>query len=415
MWLIPSTSCPSTPEAECTTRPSAPPCGYSDSTRVFWDTSSGKPVQRPGSWPGWKRRPWSRLLFGAATSPTWTPGLCGAGLTSSSRRRPASPTAAPESGSETPTSAATATATDPCRTPSGSSASVDPPWCNSRMFRSGLQADIFASSERNFAAWATTSRRRCSSLRQTLARLTSGSGCSSIADWLTPSGVSGNHGPNGSECAAQAGNWPSPRAITDAKGAGGKSREDQLAYSATAWPTANAADGSRGSLTMMRGNPTLKGSASTWATPNVPTRGPEKRVSKAARGSGGVDTQTQAMSWPTPSANGDQIHETPENWEARRTRLKENPKLGDLQRKLTVEVQRFPSSRPDETTTDAGLRSLLAVWTPPACPRLSADFQHWLMGWDSPIRNCFDSAATASYQVKLRWHLQFCLGAIYGT
>lgn len=320
------------------------------------------------------------------------------------------------------------------------------------MFQSGLQADIFGNSASNFATWVTTSRRRCSSLRQTLARRMSASGCSSSADWLTPAGVSGNHGPDGSECAQQAKawaspvvngaggtaeqfldrkrkaveagasmgialtdlglqaqqwataqahdtdprgkgnrrnpnggnaclasdamefganwpsaraedsesagnhpnatdsltgaakNWPSPRALTDAKGAGqkterddGKSREDQLAYSAT-----------------------------SWATPNVPNRGPEKRASKAARGSGGVDVQTQAID--------------------------------------------FPCSRPDETTTDDGLRSLLAVWTRPVCPRLSPNFQHWLMGWAFPIRNSFDSAEMGSYRSALQWRLRFCLG-----
>lgn len=35
------------------------------------------------------------------------------------------------------------------------------------------------------------------------------------------------------------------------------------------WPTPQTADGERGSLTMMRGNPTLKGAATTWAMPQV--------------------------------------------------------------------------------------------------------------------------------------------------
>jgi len=39
---------------------------------LLWVTLSGKPSQRPFSWQGWKRRPWSQLLFSAVTSLTAT-------------------------------------------------------------------------------------------------------------------------------------------------------------------------------------------------------------------------------------------------------------------------------------------------------------------------------------------------------
>lgn len=39
----------------------------------WWVTLSGTATRCPSSWQGWKTRPWHRLLFGAATSKTWTP------------------------------------------------------------------------------------------------------------------------------------------------------------------------------------------------------------------------------------------------------------------------------------------------------------------------------------------------------
>src|SRR5690606_34484890 len=47
-------------------------------------------------------------------------------------------------------------------------------------------------------------------------------------------------------------------------------------------------------------------------------------------------------------------------------------------------AESFPCSLPDAPTTDAGLNSLLEVWTRPSCPRLSAAFQWWLQGWLPP-------------------------------
>lgn len=149
-------------------------------------------------------------------------------------------------------------------------------------------------------------------------------------------------------------------------------RGQNIREAAQAWPTPAARDekGPNGELhrqTRERAHDgQLPNSVMMWATPNVPSRGPESRASNANRGSGGVDTQTQA--------------------------------------------QAFPSSLPAETTTDAGLRSLLAVWTPPVCRALSVGFQWWLMGWSSPPRTFCESAAMASFRCKLRRHLQRCLG-----
>lgn len=68
-WLLPSQLSHFAPVAECSTSASTPEPNTSASDRMWWLTLSGKPTQRPSSWPGWKKRPWSRLLFGAAISP----------------------------------------------------------------------------------------------------------------------------------------------------------------------------------------------------------------------------------------------------------------------------------------------------------------------------------------------------------
>jgi len=137
--------------------------------------------------------------------------------------------------------------------------------------------------------------------------------------------------------------------------------------------------------------------AQKWATPNVPNRRPELKANKRPE-SGGEDTQTQAMNWPTPISRDAIYAAMSEEAIAKVSQ--------DRDDSLTRATYNF--SRQDEMTTDDGLSLLLAVWTPPVCPRLSADFQHWLMGWPAPIRTCFDSAEMASYRLRLRSLLRFC-------
>ena len=67
MWLLPS--CLSALGTEDLSSPSS----ASGQMPALFVTASGKPTQRPSSWRGWQTRPWSRLLFGAATSPSFQP------------------------------------------------------------------------------------------------------------------------------------------------------------------------------------------------------------------------------------------------------------------------------------------------------------------------------------------------------
>lgn len=203
----------------------------------------------------------------------------------------------------------------------------------------------------------------------------------------------------------------------------------QLMRDAQHWATPTKPDGGGKSRSGdRRDEMLLPGQAQNWATPNVPTRGPESRSSKAARGAGGIDTQTQAVNWPSARAEDaesagnhpgatDSLTGATKNWPSPAARDYKGPN-GDAHRQtrerahddqLPNAVATFPSSRPDETITDDGLDSLLEVWTPPLSPRLSPGFQFWLMGWGSPIRTYFDSEAMALYRVWLLSHLRCCL------
>lgn len=178
----------------------------------------------------------------------------------------------------------------------------------------------------------------------------------------------------------------------------------------------------------------LPDQAQNWPTATTPDRGPESKESKESRGSGGIDLQTVAANWPTPQAHdvtARGVNQTPSsaagnaclhrdalNWASPAARDEKGPNSEQHRQtrerphddQLPNQAATFPCSHPAETTTDAGLSSLLAVWIPPSRRALSADFQHWLMGWPSPIRICFDSAATESYRSRLLWHLSRLCG-----
>ena len=68
-WILPSSiRSRFVPESECSTLAPNSPANTTDTEHVFWLTLSGKQVQRPLSWRGWKARAWSPLLFGAVLS-----------------------------------------------------------------------------------------------------------------------------------------------------------------------------------------------------------------------------------------------------------------------------------------------------------------------------------------------------------
>lgn len=91
---------------------SSPPTG-------FWHTSSGKHTRRPSSWPGWKKRPWIRLLSGTTSRPSTADRLVTEWI-SSRRASHASPSPSPGNASEKTTSDGSGT------TSNGSFARFDP-------------------------------------------------------------------------------------------------------------------------------------------------------------------------------------------------------------------------------------------------------------------------------------------------
>lgn len=65
MWFAPSSFAQA---SGCSQKAFMPACATSDLLPALWVTSSGTPTPRRSCWPGWKRRPWSQLLYG--------PGIC---------------------------------------------------------------------------------------------------------------------------------------------------------------------------------------------------------------------------------------------------------------------------------------------------------------------------------------------------
>ena len=279
----------------------------------------------------------------------------------------------------------------------------------------------------HYREWVTRSKIRSSSLRRMLARRTNASECSS-SQWQTPNCLHGgganrggdrqtelllpgqaknwptattpdrgpeskeSRGAGGIDLQTVAANWPSARA-EDAESAGNHpGATDSLRGAIKNWATASAADSKR-TLTS-ESHPSLPMQAANWTTPqahDVTARGVNQTPSSAA---GNACLHRDALNWASPVAADDGHKVTP----------------ASKQSGLIGQSATFPCSHPAETTTDAGLSSLLAVWTPPSRRALSADFQHWLMGWPSPIRTCFDSAATELWRSRLAWHLSRLCG-----
>jgi hypothetical protein len=165
MWLyVPSLSAP---ESEAST--SDWPAGVAP-----FATSSGKPFQRPSSWPGWKKRSWIRLLSGTISQPLMADrGV--AEWISSLEATPASRSALLALVEEMRTSDTFGLTSD-ASSPRSSRRSASLRTC---------QATLVLDSRRLFPtwkAWATAWRRYCSGLRMS-ARRTGASGCGS---WPTP-------------------------------------------------------------------------------------------------------------------------------------------------------------------------------------------------------------------------------------
>jgi len=323
-WIyLPQTCWKPSPGSGCLARVHDSPPNRSASEPSLYVSLSGKHAPRRASWRGWRTRLWSRRLSGT-TLPPLTAALGAAQWIGSLEARRASPIPAPASDGAMTTNEAGAKVMDRSRTSPGSSPSVDPPWSSSRMFHSGSQTGLFSDSASNYQAWVTRSRTRCSSLRATLARLTSGSGYSS---------------------------WPSPDSQAMNYGEPAESHIKRLAKLKDKHRNGNGA------------GTTLAMASQRWASP-------------AERYHKGANSEAHRQSRERP--HEDQLPNQSAIW-----------------------------SRPDETTTDDGLNSLLQVWTPPVCPRLSPAFQWWLMRWPHPAAIYCASEATAWTRWWQRLRLEY--------
>ena len=220
--------------------------------------SNGKPIPRPYSWRGWKTRPWSRRLFGAAISASSIRAYYRQ-LTCSPLDFPVSHIASQASNSAPPTTATSGrkSAGLPMNSTQASfSWRTSPASCDSPTSTSCL----------TFRDWAIALRRDYSA-RLKSGRRTGGSGCSS---WHTP----------------KVHNIPVSK-----KARAVDSSAPTLEDDWKAWATSDN--------TSSRGNRlSVDAQSKRWATPHA-----SSTTGAGTQGrDGGENIQTQAGRWPTPAA-----------------------------------------------------------------------------------------------------------------
>src|SRR5882672_3127652 len=220
-WLIPkplraSLSSPGSPGSNSEW------ISLSEAACAFWVTASGTPSLRPSSWKGWKRRTWSLLLFGRATSQPWILPRLSAWI--SSQRVPrASRTPSPANEKGKPTTVISGPSSSEPSTP------CDPPWSSSKTSQVCLPG--FDLSERNYADWVT-GLRDASSRRRTSARRTveSDSSCWPTAN-TRDAASSGRHSTEtgvmhpGTTLTDAIREWPTPSAVRYGSNKGGSDAE----------------------------------------------------------------------------------------------------------------------------------------------------------------------------------------------
>lgn len=403
MWLIPSTYSRSVAEPADSKSESVPLSNTSDSTRAFWVTVSGTATPRPSSWPGWKTRPWSRRLFGAATSPTWTPNLCEAASTSSLLDSPASRGQRPGSkkGPKTRDGSGPELRTSSARFDRKSSS-----WKMSRALfqEEGLNSCSVASPK------CGSMRNGRISQRQALEPRTRGSGFSSLGGWPTiranENGEYQNQrsGPAQPTLSGAAQNWGTPRVTTSAMTSSGnydpaKSRlEDQAERM---WATPAASDDYRGTTgysekQIEKGARILPHEVATWPTPAARDH-KSGEASEATLSRNSRPLNELATHWPTPAAT--------EGYKQPHARRE-----GD--RTLSSETASF--SRPVQVTSTDGVELSPTDHSTSERRRLNPGFVCWLMGlpwwWTRAEPINFAAVAMASYRSKLQSHLSSLVG-----
>lgn len=415
MWLIPSALSRSAPASACSTLASSSDSPTSEFPLAFFATSSGKPSPRPASWSGWKTRPWSRRLFGAATCRLSDGADFEAWLTSWLRDFPASPSASPASSLRPTTSAGSG------RTSQMPFATYDRASSSWRTCAASL-LDMEDSTP-CMPAWPVSDSMqngRCYQRKPLALRISA----SAFSSWPTAraedSESAGNH-PNATDSLTGATrNWPTARAM-DAQGATYMNQRDgstrmMLGGAAQTWPTASARDGdsrrcptkpdsaawknkvSRGAVNaagMLSDD--LSSSASAWQSPQTSdANGPRKPDGKRSLG-----LNTQA-SWATPNARDHKGRDLDSR----------NGGASLAHQAQTGEMTHSPSSRPVLSTHDG---RELSPTDRTLRPRLNPAFVCWLMGWPtwwtSPAPISCARVEMALYRRRQLAHLSSLLGA----
>lgn len=382
MWLyLPKTSSPSAPATADSTSPSGSPSPEAG----LWLTVSGKPTQRPSSWPGWKTRAWSQLLFGTILNPS-TAGHGAAWWIRSLQASLARTFPTPDAGKASSARAAASSSTS-C----GWFAKWDPATCSWRTSALSLDGDstLFSGP---FPKQGSMRNGACSRRRR-WERPTCGSGCSS---WPTPqtSQAPNSHsntvnGPTSLPEAAEL--WRSPAArdyhpTGQGERACGIPAQVQLAHQAEMWPTPNVPNGGR-----------------TLSPEDIEARG------MTTKGERQVGLENAASHWSTPRASPSENRNT-----------KHSPSHGNGHgRSLAGDACLFslpaaPTATPGNTSLQDTPNSHLPS---PAKKRLNVNFSEWLMGlppgWtdaETPIGTpAFTAWETASCQL-----LEHLLYASYG-
>lgn len=253
-WLyVPSNLMPET-SSDCLSAPvsegSISGCISQSPAIALCVTSSGKPSLRQLSWPGWKIRPWLRLLSGTISNPS----MADAGVdawTSSLRVIRVSRSRRQASGSAKKTSVI-------CGHTSGASSSSAGPSGSFLKTSAGISRSASMLSIESYRALVLRLRRDYRA-RQKQARAMSASDCSS-------------------------------------------------------WPTTRASNGSGPDQSNRQGGPTLQSAAALWPTPSAAltndTEGPQtfkarqaKLAEKGINGNGaGMPLTVAVKDWPTPTS-----------------------------------------------------------------------------------------------------------------
>lgn len=364
---------------ECSTEPSE-----SQFLRLSQSAMLSTKYSQPRYWRrAWKIKSWMRHLSGLSLEPSTADR--GAKLwILSLLPLPASPTASPEKSRGTTIAEVGETAADLSPTPSELFQSVAPPWSSLRTSQLGFEGAGFYNSETNYRDWVTRSKTRSSSLRATLARVTSERGSSSSATWPTI---------RASEFCGRGFAKRTPG--TGGKGIGG---EKNLADDVQLWQTP-AADSFRCRGGDRKDEMGLDQEARTWASPTASPNANRttQRAPSHHAGTHGEVLAGQVADWPTPGAND----------------YKGSAKEGQRRGQLAEAVeQRY--SHPVRVQSISGQE--LSPTSRVLRRRLNPAFVCWLMGWPwwwtNPAPISFAAEEMALWRSRLRWRLRCCLEAL---